>query len=136
MNRSGVAVQYLVEYYKPYFRNIMVVHDDIDVDVGRLKVVRGGGAGGHRGVESVIAHLGTNGFNRIKIGTGRPLCDEAIEDFVLSPPYVAHQHTIQEVLNIVVKVIDSFIMDGVEVAMNNYNAAMITEKEGESECKV
>ena len=78
MNRSGLAVKHLTEYYRPEIRNIMVVHDDIDLDAGSIKIVRGGGAGGHHGVESVVYHLGTNGFNRIKIGIGRPRYNENV----------------------------------------------------------
>jgi len=132
MNRSGLAVRYLVEHYKPELSNVLIVHDDIDVDVGRIKVVRAGGAGGHRGVESVISHLGTNRFNRIKIGIGRPFENESIEEFVLSPLDRGQRETVEEVLDIVVKAIETFILDGVEVAMNTYNAVIIDEKEGEN----
>jgi len=132
MNRSGLAVRYLVEYHRPKLSNVLVVHDDIDVDVGRIKSVRAGGAGGHRGVESIISHLGTNRFNRIKIGIGRPLDNESIDEFVLSPPDRRQRETIEEVLGIVVKAIETFILDGVEVAMNSYNSVIIAEKEGEN----
>jgi len=93
--------------------------------------VRAGGAGGHRGVESIISHLGTNRFNRIKIGIGRPLDNESIDEFVLSPLDGRQRETIEEVLGIVVKAIETFILDGVEVAMNSYNSVIIAEKEGE-----
>lgn len=132
MNRSGLAVRYLVEHHWPRLSNVLVVHDDIDVEVGRIKIVRAGGAGGHRGVESIISHLGTNRFNRVKIGIGRPLEGESIEEFVLSPLDKEQQETIEEVLGIVVKAIETFILDGVEVAMNSYNSLIITAKEGEN----
>ena len=132
MNSSGLAVHYLVKHYRPELKNVVVVHDDVDLDVGRIKIVRGGGAGGHRGVESVIYYLESNGFNRIKIGIGRPRYGEPIEEFVLNPLYDGQQNTIQEVLRIVTKAIESFVLDGVEVVMNNYNSVIIMEKEGES----
>ncbi len=128
MNRSGLAVKHLVEYYKLEIRNMMVVHDDIDLDVGRMKIVRGGGAAGHHGIESVIYHLGTDGFNRIKIGIGRPRYNEPIEDFVLSPLYDDQQKTIKEVLHVAIEALKSFILDGVEAAMNNFNSLMVGEK--------
>lgn len=131
MNRSGIAVKYLVEHYRPEIRNIMVVHDDIDLDVGHIKIVRGGGTGGHHGVDSVIHHLGTDGFNRTKIGIGRPQYNEPIEDFVLSPIYDDQQKTIKDVLHIVAEAIESFILDGVEVAMNKFNSLRIRGKEVE-----
>jgi len=131
MNRSGLAVKDLVEYYKPGIGTIMVVHDDIDLDVGRIRIVRGGGAGGHHGVESVISHLGTNGFNRIKIGIGRPRYDEPIEDFVLNPLYNDQQKTIEDVLRVVTEAMRSFILDGVDVAMNNFNSLTVMKREAE-----
>jgi PTH1 family peptidyl-tRNA hydrolase len=131
MNRSGIAVKYLVEHHRPEIRNIMIVHDDIDLDVGRIKIVCGGGAGGHHGVESVTYHLGTNGFNRIKIGIGRPRYNEQIENFVLNPVYEDQQKTINDVVHIAIKAIESFILDGVELAMNKFNSLTIREKEVE-----
>jgi PTH1 family peptidyl-tRNA hydrolase len=132
MNRSGLAVRYLVDHYEPKLSNVLIIHDDIDVELGRIKIVRAGGAGGHRGVESIISHLGTNRFNRMKIGIGRPLNNEPIEEFVLSPLDRGQRKTIEEVLGIVVKAIETFILNGVEVAMNTYNAVIIAEKEGEN----
>jgi PTH1 family peptidyl-tRNA hydrolase len=132
MNSSGLAVQYLVEFYRPELKNVLIVHDDVDLDVGHIKIVRGGGAGGHRGVESVIYHLGSNGFNRIKIGIGRPYYNEPIEEFVLNSLYDGQQNTVKKVLRIVIKAIESLVLDGVAVAMNNYNSMIIVEKEGES----
>lgn len=129
MNRSGIAVKYLVEHYKPEIRDIIVVHDDIDLDTGHIKIVRRGGAGGHHGVESVIYHLGTNGFNRIKIGIGRPEFNEPIEGFVLNPMYGDQQKTIKNVLHLVVEAIESFILDGAEAAMNKFNSLRDYKKE-------
>jgi PTH1 family peptidyl-tRNA hydrolase len=131
MNKSGLAVKCLVEYYKPEIRNIMVVHDDIDLDVGHIKIVRGRGAGGHHGVESVIYYLGTNGFNRTKIGIGRPRYNESIENFVLNPVYEDQQKTINDVLHLAIEAIESFILDGVEMAMNRFNSLTIKGKEVE-----
>jgi PTH1 family peptidyl-tRNA hydrolase len=130
MNRSGIAVEYLVEHYRPEIRNIMVVHDDIDLDVGHIKIVHGGGAGGHHGIDSVIYHLGTDGFNRVKIGIGRPQYNEPIEDFVLSPIYDDQQKTIKDVLHLAAEAIESFILVGVEVTMNKFNSVTIKKKEG------
>jgi len=131
MNRSGIAVKYWVEYYRPEIRNVMVIHDDIDLDVGRIKIACGGGAGGHHGIESVAYHLGTNGFSRTKIGIGRPRYNEAIEDFVLNPFYDDQQTTIKETLQVAVKSIESFVLYGVEAAMNTFNSLTTRKKEVE-----
>ena len=131
MNRSGIAVKHLVDRYKPDIRDIMVIHDDIDLDVGRIKIVSGGGAGGHHGIESVAYHLGTNEFCRTKIGIGRPRYNEAIEDFVLNPFYDDQQTIIKEALHLAVKAIESFVLYGVEAAMNTFNSFTTRKKEGE-----
>jgi PTH1 family peptidyl-tRNA hydrolase len=128
MNRSGLAVKYVAEYYNPEIRNILVVHDDIDLDVGRIKIGRGGGAGGHHGVESVIHHLGTSGFNRAKIGIGRPRYNEPVEDFVLSPLYEDQRRIMKDVLHVLVGALESFILEGVETAMNSFNSLTVGEK--------
>ena len=131
MNRSGIAVKYLVDHYRRDIKDIMVIHDDIDLDVGRVKIVSGGGAGGHHGIESVAYHLGTNEFCRTKIGIGRPRYNEAIEDFVLNPFYDDQQTTIKEALHLAVKAIESFVLYGVEAAMNTFNSFTTRKKEGE-----
>ena len=131
MNRSGIAVKGLVEHYRPNIKDIMVIHDDIDLDVGRIKIVCGGGAGGHHGIESVAYHLGTNEFSRTKIGIGRPRHNEAIEDFVLNPFYNDQQKIIKEALHIAVKSIESFVLYGVEAAMNTFNSLTTGKKEAE-----
>jgi PTH1 family peptidyl-tRNA hydrolase len=131
MNRSGIAVKYLVEYYRPDIRDIMVIHDDIDLDAGRIKIVSGGGAGGHHGIESVVYHLGTNEFCRTKIGIGRPRYNETIEDFVLNPFYDDQQTTIKEALHLAAKAIESFVLCGVEATMNTFNSLTNRNKEGE-----
>ena len=131
MNLSGVSVKHLLDYYTTEVKNLLVVHDDLDLDVGRLKIVRGGGAGGHHGVESVIIHLKTNEFNRIRIGIGRPRYNEPIEDFVLSPPYDDQKNPIKDILYSAVEAIKLFIMDGVESAMSKFNSLTTQEKEVE-----
>ena len=131
MNRSGIAVKHLVEYYRPDIRDIMVIHDDIDLDVGRIKIACGGGAGGHHGIESVAYHLGINEFCRTKIGIGRPRYNEAIEDFVLNPFYDDQQTTIKEALHIAVKAIESFVLYGVEATLNTFNSLTTRKKEAE-----
>ncbi|UCH08960.1 MAG: aminoacyl-tRNA hydrolase [Deltaproteobacteria bacterium] len=131
MNRSGLAVKQLVEYYRPETKDIMVIHDDLDLDVGRMKIVRGGGAGGHHGLESVFFHLKITEFNRIKIGIGRPRHGESIEDFVLSPPYEDQKEQIKDILHTVVEAIELFVMRDVESVMNTFNSPGMRKKEVE-----
>jgi len=129
MNRSGIAVKYLLTYYKAEIKNIMVIHDDIDLDVGRIKITQGGGAGGHHGIESIAYHLGTNMFSRTKIGIGRPRYNESIEDFVLNPFYDDQQITINNALHSATEIIESFILHGIETTMNKFNSLRTKKKE-------
>lgn len=131
MNRSGIAVKYLVEHYRPNIKDVMIIHDDIDLDVGRIKIACGGGAGGHHGIESVAYHLRTNEFSRTKIGVGRPRYNESIEDFVLSHFYDDQQITIKEALHLAAKAIESFVLYGVEATMNTFNSLTTRKREGE-----
>jgi PTH1 family peptidyl-tRNA hydrolase len=72
MNVSGGSVAYLVNYHRTDVEGLLLVHDDIDLPFGRLRIRSGGGAGGHNGVKSVAKALGNSGFWRLKIGVGRP----------------------------------------------------------------
>ena len=89
MNRSGQAVAEIVKFYKIPLDSIIVIHDDLDMHPGRLKLVKGGGPGGHNGIRSLTQCLGNNGFYRLKIGIGRPGRNDVhpdipIESYVLS----------------------------------------------------
>ncbi len=85
MNLSGTVVSPLKGYYKCSLEDLIVVHDDIDLDVGRLKITKGSGHGGHNGVRSIIEEIGSPDFYRIRVGVGRP--PEGIDpaDYVLHP---------------------------------------------------
>ena len=122
MNLSGNAVKAYVDYYDIHNENIMVVHDDLDLPVGRLKIVRNGGSGGHKGILSIIESLSTKDFARLKIGIGRPRYGERIEDFVLSPFYEDHMEIIEKVIPIAIEGCELFISYGIDHAMNKINA--------------
>ncbi len=81
MNRSGQSVAQFVNFYKVDPSRIIVIHDDLDMPVARVKLVRGGGAGGHNGIKSIVSCIGTNNFYRLKIGIGRPGQGEVHKDF-------------------------------------------------------
>ena len=90
MNRSGRAVASFVNYYAIEPGNILVVHDDIDMAIGRIKLIRGGGSGGHNGIRSITSELATPDFYRLKIGVGRPGSggtpeQMAVDSYVLAP---------------------------------------------------
>ena len=85
MNLSGRAVSRLLHYWKLLPSDLLIIHDDLDVPQGRVKLIQGGGAGGHRGVLSIMNALDTAEFYRVKLGIGRPPGGEIPEDYVLKP---------------------------------------------------
>ncbi|WP_026688691.1 aminoacyl-tRNA hydrolase [Alteribacter aurantiacus] len=83
MNLSGEAVAPLMNFYKMTPEDLLVVYDDLDLAPGKIRLRQKGGAGGHNGIKSLIQHLGTDEFKRIRIGVGRPVQGQAVTDHVL-----------------------------------------------------
>ncbi len=129
MNRSGASVKACADYYHLSAERILVVHDDLDIPIGRVKVVRGGGSGGHKGVSSIAEHMGTNSFPRVKVGIGRPQYGEAIEDYVLSPFYEDQQEIAEKAVQLAVRACELFVLEGVDVAMTQINCQNLANKE-------
>ncbi|MGZ5050629.1 MAG: aminoacyl-tRNA hydrolase [Methylobacter sp.] len=86
MNRSGLSVGKVVRYYKFVPEAVLVVHDELDFDVGVMRLKRDGGHAGHNGLKDIISHLGSKDFYRLRVGVGRPSAGENVADFVLSSP--------------------------------------------------
>lgn len=122
MNLSGEAVRIYKEYYRIPYENLMVIHDDLDLQVGRLKIARDGGSGGHKGVLSIIEALGSKDFPRLRIGIGRPKYGESIEEYVLSPFYKEEMEIIERVISLAVEGCKLFIAKGIDYAMNKINS--------------
>ncbi|MDY6971506.1 MAG: aminoacyl-tRNA hydrolase [Thermodesulfobacteriota bacterium] len=129
MNQSGKSVRACADYYGLESANILVIHDDLDLPVGKMRVIRNGGAGGHRGVLSVIQHLGTAQFPRVKIGIGRPRYAEAVDDYVLSPFYSDEKSIMEMVISVAVEACELFVLQGVESVMNRINCQNLANKE-------
>ena len=83
MNLSGESVRELMDFYKCYLSDLIVIYDDISLDVGKLRIRAKGSAGGHNGIKNIIAHLGTQEFTRIKIGVGEKPAKMDLADYVL-----------------------------------------------------
>jgi len=126
MNQSGRSIRTCLDFYRLQTENILVVHDDIDIPVGRIKVARSGGAGGHKGILSLMHYLGTREFARVKVGVGRPRNLESIEDYVLSPFYGDEKKIIEKVIRLAVRACELFVSEGVESAMNHINYENLT----------
>ncbi len=84
MNESGKAVHALLAYYGLDIKDLLVIYDDLDMEVGKIRLRAKGSAGGHNGIKSVIQHIGTQTFNRVKIGIGRPKNGMSVVNHVLS----------------------------------------------------
>ena len=132
MNLSGKAVKAWAERYRVPPDKILVIHDDLDLPTGRVKVSRSGGAGGHKGVISIMDHLGSREFPRVKIGIGRPRRGEAVEDYVLSPFYEDENEIMETALDMAVQACELFVSGGIELAMRRVNGQNAVNKEGKS----
>ena len=121
MNASGKAIAKICNYYRLNPEAVLVVHDDMDLPFGRIKITRKGGDGGHKGVGSVIAELGTNNFLRIRVGIGRPPSELEVTDYVLTQFTPEEEEKLPDLLNATKEAIEEIMFSGYERAMNQFN---------------
>lgn len=122
MNLSGDAVAPAAAFYKIPRQNIIIIHDDIALPAGRLRIKRGGSDGGHNGIKSLISRLGGNDFIRVKIGVGQPANQDYDRiDWVIGHLTDAELNTIKAAAAIAVDAAAEIIKSGVDSAMNIYN---------------
>jgi len=121
MNRRGIAVKKVVDKHAVPPERMIVIHDDLDLATGRIKIRKKGSSGGHKGIESVIQQIGTRDFIRVKIGIGRdPLVPT--EAFVLSKFRKAEIPLIKDALSKASEAITCIVTEGPDRAMNKFNA--------------
>ncbi len=126
MNRSGLSVSQFSRFFKIAPIRLLVIHDDLDMDVGRIKLVRGGGAGGHNGIKSITDTIGTKDYYRLKIGIGRPgrggvHHEYPVEKYVLSSMDENEQELLQSRYKAISIGIQSFLENDPDKAMNLLN---------------
>jgi len=126
MNKSGESVRDCICHYNLEIDRLLVIHDDLDLPLGKIKVVKNGGAGGHKGVSSIIHLLGSSEFSRVKIGIGRPRHGEAVVDYVLNYFYDDEKKLAEEVIRMAIKASERFVLEGVQAAMNHINCRRLT----------
>lgn len=127
MNNSGQAVSALVNFYKIPTEKILVIHDDLDLPFGTLRMRPQGGAGGQRGLGSIIAKLNTQNFARLRVGISRPPGRMDPSDYVLHDFDPPEEEMLPEVLETAVEAIKMFIIEDIEKAMNKFNGPVIDE---------
>ena len=122
MNLSGKGANLLITFYKLPLDNLWIIHDDIDIPLGKIRIVKDRGAAGHRGIESIIRELKTKDFVRFRVGiqpkSGKP---KNIEKFVLQKFKKEEEKIVKKVINETIEVIDFSLKKGLEKAMNEFN---------------
>jgi PTH1 family peptidyl-tRNA hydrolase len=124
MNDSGRAVAPLVRRHGiEDLHRLVVVHDELDLPTGRLKVKSGGGLAGHNGLKSIKAHVHSDDFARVRIGVGKPPGAQAGRDYVLRKPGKSEQTELDLVVERAADAVEAILSDGVDAAMAKFNAA-------------
>jgi PTH1 family peptidyl-tRNA hydrolase len=127
VNLSGKAVGCLVRGHDIPLSNLVVIYDDLDLPLGKIRLRQSGGSGGHKGMASIISALRSEDFPRIRVGVGRPQVEEqsnnedAIVNHVLSDFSPQEEKVIKSVIATVAEAIDCFLTQGIEAAMSRFN---------------
>ena len=122
MNLSGQAVRALADFHKVEVADLLVVADDVNLPLGRLRARPGGSAGGHNGFKSIAQHLGTDQFARLRVGVGRGDDRRDLADHVLARFDPDERPVIEEAIGRAADAIDVFAREGIAVVMNRFNA--------------
>jgi peptidyl-tRNA hydrolase, PTH1 family len=127
MNLSGQSVSALKRFYQLELDQMIVIHDDLDLPYGTLRIRPGGGSGGQKGLASIITHLGTQDFPRLRVGIGRPPGRMDAADYVLQAFSADEQKELLVILDTAVQALQVFIRSGLDTAMNEFNSALLGE---------
>jgi PTH1 family peptidyl-tRNA hydrolase len=122
MNDSGEAVQLLVRRFGVEPEQLVIVHDELDLPIGAVRVKSGGGLAGHNGLRSIVAHLHTDAFQRVRLGVGKPTSKEQGADHVLSRFGTRDRGLVDEAIERAADAVETIAVDGVETAMNRHHA--------------
>lgn len=121
MNLSGESIREAVNFYKIKKEEIIIIYDDIDIAPGIIKIRKKGGPGTHNGMKSVIQHLGTQEFTRIRVGIGSPQNKNDLINYVIGPIPEQEKLKLEEGTTLAKDSIIEIIKNGVDIAMNKYN---------------
>ncbi len=121
MNLVGSVLKNISQEFKVQVEDILVINDDADLELGRLKISKGSGDAGHLGVRSVIENLGSKEFPRLRIGIGRPPLNMCLQEYVLREFTSGEWEVMQEVFSRALTAVDMIILEGIEKVMINFN---------------
>ncbi|TAL26462.1 MAG: aminoacyl-tRNA hydrolase [Nitrospirae bacterium] len=120
MNNSGRAVRDVLKRHNIFPENLIIIHDDLDMETGKLKIKKNGSSGGHKGIESIIQNIGTKEFIRVKIGIGREIGMPA-EDYVLRKFKKDELPLIKDAVKRASEAVAAIVSEGASKAMNKFN---------------
>lgn len=120
MNKSGKVVKPMMSRYGVSTQRLVVIHDDLDLPLGKIRIRPHGGSGGHRGMESIMVSIATEDFPRVRVGIGRP-DGSAPEEYVLRDFSVEESITMETAYDKTICAVECFVREGIEAAMNRYN---------------
>lgn len=121
MNLSGESIGEILRYYKLTPEDLIVLYDDIDLDIGKLRIRAKGSAGGHNGIKNIIAHIGTTEFDRVRIGVGHKPEGRDLADYVLSRFSSGELPVVRDSVSKAADAIEVIITTGIDAAMNKFN---------------
>ncbi|NLC98398.1 MAG: aminoacyl-tRNA hydrolase [Actinomycetales bacterium] len=121
MNESGGPVAAIMKYFSVTPDKLIVIHDELDIPVGALRIKTGGGDNGHNGLKSIRQALGTGDFHRVRVGIGRPLGRQSVHDFVLKPFTKDERTEIDIVVQEAADAVESLIAHGLEKTQSTFN---------------
>lgn len=129
MNLSGESVRGLLDYFKiDEETELIVIYDDISLDVGQLRIRKKGSAGGHNGIKNIIAHLGTNVFQRIKVGVGEKPKEYDLADYVLGHFSKTEKERMEDGYKNVIEAVEMILQGEIDAAMNQFNKKVVREE--------
>ncbi|MFC6232769.1 aminoacyl-tRNA hydrolase [Paenibacillus allorhizosphaerae] len=122
MNLSGESIRAFMDFYKASIEDLVVIYDDLDTPFGNIRLRYQGSAGGHNGIKSTIQHLGTQSFNRIRMGISRPAPGREVVDYVLGSFTKEEAQTMPSVLDKTAEAMEHLLTNSFEKTMGKYNA--------------
>ncbi|MHB8138933.1 MAG: aminoacyl-tRNA hydrolase [Smithellaceae bacterium] len=125
MNLSGTAVRQLQSFFKTDISNLIVIHDDLDLPFGAIRLKQGGGTAGHKGLASIESNLGTSDFMRVRLGIGKPVDKSRIEGYVLEPFWKEERDLLPDVISRAADASTEIVLNGLQKAIGKYQTKNI-----------